>query len=645
MKDTSSEPKNNKDYITIKGFSIKKSLIAGIIVAIFIIFYLWNNFLFLQMDTGPKATDDHFIRATDYYRKYFRGIGDDRLYFHNEYSQYPLLVFVTTVPVFLFMGPSSYAARLSIFLYTIIFLLSMFAIGKELGGYSGGFSVMVLASSSPDILQGSRTYFLDFPQTALTALAFYLLLKSDSFRDRKYSILMGIALMLSFMAKWSTAFFMTVPILWFLIPTVFKSKRSFLTFLGLLVPAGVLVSGTIYFFNIQDRIRWQQGWLLYYLLFVLVPVIVCAVIMVFLEMKGRKEEGFTGSPQYGVINFSYLSIIFALPVFLWIYRASANIRMEFIGNYNMPRWTGVNIRDMSIFLLKMFNYAIPLMIIGFILLFIFRKNLYRNLVIPLGFIAGVLVMIRFMYPHHRYLLSIIIFSAALAGYWVGRTGKARGIIAALLLLISLSTILSWTFIPGHSEIYDMKQSDPRLRFLQLIRTEPPDFADFQLTEVIDRLLHYKPEQIKNDILILYKTDPHFRSFNEEFRWQIIKRADLNKTYYSFFVNEIWDFNLPAMKADTGKPTPPGEVKNILLYQPGNTNSPVHTLSSKMVYQPDSIFIPYEEGKNVNDLVEGIKAFYEDVPMESKIFNIGGNFRAVVVSLYWKDKKDAYTGNP
>lgn len=360
-------------------------------------------------------------------------------------------------------------------------------------------------------------------------------------------------------------------------------------------------------------------------------------------MKGKKEEDFIGSPHYGVINFSYACIIFALPVFLWIYRASGNIRMEFLGNYFTPRWLQVNARDMGVFLLKMFNYAIPLMIIGFVYLFIIRKNLYRNLVIPAGFIAGALVMIRFMYPHHRYLISLIIFSAALAGYWVGKTGKVRGVLTFILLLISLGTILSWTFIPGNSELYDIVQLRRQFRYLQLMKAEPPDTADFQLEEVIDRVLHYKPDQIKNDILILYRTNPHFRSFNEEFRWLILKKGEEKKTFYNFFVNEIWDFDLPAMKADIGKPAPSGQVKNILRYQPGRTNAPVHTLHQKMVYQPDSIFIPYEEGKDISDLLESIRNFYEGVPMESKVFNIGGNFRAVIVSLYWKDKKDAYVG--
>ena len=640
-KDTNFDISKSNNFIEIKGIKIKKSLLAGIFVFIFIVFYLYHNFILLNLDIGPKATDDHFIRATDFYRHYFQGVEENRLFYKNQLSQYPLLVFATTMPFFKAFGPSPWAARLSISIYIIIFLISMYAIGYELGDYFGGFSVMFLASSSPAIIQSSNTYFLDFPQTALTALSFYLLLKSNGFKNRKYSILLGIVLIFSFMAKWSMAFFLIVPILWFLIPVVFSSKKAFTAFMGLILPAVLLAGGTIYYFKIFDRLNSGFVWILYYLLFVVIPAIISFTITLLLDRKWQKEEGYLESNHRAAINFSYLSIIFTIPVFIWIFRAAYNIRMEFLPNFNMPRWIQINVRDMADFFTKMFTYAIPLMIIGFIALFLVRKKLYRNLSVPIGLIGGVLIMLKFMFPHHRYLLSLIIFAAALAGYWIGHTGKLKYLLTPVVMGISLVTILSWTFIPGHYVLYNLRILNPSYKPLEFLKTDPPDTENFKLDGVIDKLLSYRPNMPKKDVLIIYKTDTRHRSLNETFRWEIIKRGDRQKKYYNYFVNEIWDFQEEKLKSDTeqGK-----RLKNLLEYQPGGTNSPIFTFQEGMVYEPDSIFILYEKGKDIDYLANNLRAYYSNVRSDVTQFDVSKKYDAKIITFYWKKKKDTYIGN-
>ena len=429
----------------LKNLHRHKLLLITTFLVFFVLFFLIQNYFFLKQNTKPVYTDGHILRAAKYY---------DVLTLKNFHDlsmiEYPPFPYLVTQIFFHSGGFSIESLLISTLLFSLIFLLAMFGIGYELGGSYAGAVVLAIAASSSHILDHSRQYYPDFPQTAVTALAFYFLLKTNFFKDRKFSIIFGITLALSFLSKWSTGFFMIVPVLWYLFPSVInwrKNKTGSLVFLILtLIAAG---GTTWYFWNINpgDKLL-TKHWFIYYSLFILIPGIISTGIVYFNEIKNK--EYFNDWENTSMNNFTLMSVAFSSLAGLWYFFAGEAIKMKF---YMLTLDTVVfegQSDEISSFLQSIFNlfpFWHILAVIGLIMIFIHRKNnFYRNLLLPVNIIFVTLLMLKITCPGSRYLLSIIIFAAALAGYWIPLTNRFKPVITIIIIFISLVSTISWTMI-------------------------------------------------------------------------------------------------------------------------------------------------------------------------------------------------------
>lgn len=255
---------------------LNRKLIVTIFLFLFISIFLIQNYLFIKQDRLTVFTDSHLIHSAIYY---------DRLVLKNDNNisliGYPPLLYLLTTLYYRAGDISAQGARLLISFFSVIFLLAMFGIGYQLGGYYSGAAVMAIAASSPHILNYSRLYFVDFPQTTLTALAFYLLLRSEGYRHRIPSILLGIAMALSFLVKWSTAFFLILPVLWFFIPVIIKPGKYISQYIVFIITSLFAFAGSVHYlktaaFPFQDiDLRWFRN----FILFIVIPSLVCLTIM------------------------------------------------------------------------------------------------------------------------------------------------------------------------------------------------------------------------------------------------------------------------------------------------------------------------------------------------------------------------------
>ena len=432
-----------------KPFHQSKKLITTLFLFIFILFFLIQNYLFIQQDRHTVFTDSHLTHATVFY---------DRLILKNDnsisHAGYPPLLYLLTTLAFRINGISVQVARMVISLFSVIFLLAMFGIGYQMGGYHSGAAVMALAASSPHLLNYSRHYFPAFPQTALTALAFCLLLKSEGYKHRSVSILMGIAMALSFLVKWSTAFFLIIPVLWFFIPIIMKPGKYLNQYIVFLIASIFTIIGTFYYIksNSMPVMNPQFRWLKYYILFVILPSIFCITTMFLAERRSKYDDGYSSSSFRKLFNFSLMGTVFnviALPWYYWNASGIANkfqaITEDFIKLQDKAGYLGDFIRTSFSF----FPIFLILSVIGFFMtFFMYKKNLFRNLILPVNIIFILLLMTKIMCPGSRYLLSIIIFTSALGGFWVTRVGKFKWILTAFILVISLISIMSWMIFPS-----------------------------------------------------------------------------------------------------------------------------------------------------------------------------------------------------
>lgn len=495
---------------------LRKRLNRRILIAIFLLFFisivLIRNTYYIKMDTGPKLSDNQYIRSLYYYRAFFM---DEDLNLRANF--YPPIVYLTTQVYYFFLGAGYEISRLSMSFYMLIFLLAMFGIGYEMGGAFSGAATMALAASSPYVLNISVKYFLDFPCAAMVAVSLYFLLKTNKFRNRIFSLLFGIFFTFALLTKNFTVFYLFFPVLWLLLPSITKSGRSMFTFLILSIPPLFMLAGSIYYINLISNApfnnQYVDRWLIYYLSIILIPALVLAATAWLFDRSNDSSESGDGEAIKGLTNFSWAFCIFtagAMPWYFWALRANIfyfNLQkhdqcLMVEKSAYLPVFRSGLLNIVS-FMTNAFNLASLFIIVGIAFLIIKRKQLHRNIVILLGLIFSIILMGITLHYQFRYLLPMIVFLAVLGGYWIGYTGKLKPFLMAVIVGISLASILVWVPIQPDSNVFlshDINSLDPKIVRAGILYPYPPDQQQIYSE---DLLQHIFPKDSSGMKRILY----------------------------------------------------------------------------------------------------------------------------------------------
>jgi 4-amino-4-deoxy-L-arabinose transferase-like glycosyltransferase len=124
----------------------------------------------------------------------------------------PPLPFLSVVPFYRLFGVSTDVALMSNCLYLAILLWSVYGIGRQLYGRRVGLLASFLVSFYPILFSISRLSYVDYALTAMAALGIYLLLKTDGFRHRGWSLTFGLGMGLGLLTKWPFIAFAGAPI-------------------------------------------------------------------------------------------------------------------------------------------------------------------------------------------------------------------------------------------------------------------------------------------------------------------------------------------------------------------------------------------------------------------------------------------------
>lgn len=114
----------------------------------------------------------------------------------------PPLPFLSVVPFYRLFGTSTDIALMSNCVFLAILLFSVYGIGRILYNRKVGLFAAFLASFYPILFAISRLSYVDYALTAMVSLGIYLLLRTDGFRNRKCSLLLGLGLGLGLLTKW-----------------------------------------------------------------------------------------------------------------------------------------------------------------------------------------------------------------------------------------------------------------------------------------------------------------------------------------------------------------------------------------------------------------------------------------------------------
>jgi 4-amino-4-deoxy-L-arabinose transferase-like glycosyltransferase len=120
---------------------------------------------------------------------------------------YPPLFHWAMVGFYKLFGVSMDVAASVSTLFLVVLLVAAYGIGRRIGGKGVGLLSAFVTSTLPMIFAMSRYTYIEFSLTAMVALSIWLLLSSERFSHRWYSLLFGLAAGLGLLTKWTYVLF------------------------------------------------------------------------------------------------------------------------------------------------------------------------------------------------------------------------------------------------------------------------------------------------------------------------------------------------------------------------------------------------------------------------------------------------------
>jgi len=198
-----------------------------ILFALFLVIAV-SNLIWLKIDTRPPHWDasNHLMHSLSKYDLLKDLSIKNIAHFYLDYNYYPPLVYWLSSVFYLIFGKGEDVAVASNLIFFAILIFSTYGVAKHFWGRGAGLLSALVVSVMPVLLSQSREYQLDFPLTAMVSLSIYFLLKTNSFRNRFYSILFGISFALGFLTKWTFPAFFIAPVLYFLSILIYENIKN-----------------------------------------------------------------------------------------------------------------------------------------------------------------------------------------------------------------------------------------------------------------------------------------------------------------------------------------------------------------------------------------------------------------------------------
>lgn len=173
------------------------------------LFLIANNIIWLKYDTLPPIWDQagHLVKSYDYF-KAIEHLDSNILYkLLNISNFYPPLFYISSYPFYKILGMSSDSGCLTNSIFLILLIFSTYGIANNLYGKRAGILSALLVSTYNVVSTHSRQYLLEMSLISMVTLTIYFLLKSNTFKERRYSIAFGIAAGIGMLTRWNFLFF------------------------------------------------------------------------------------------------------------------------------------------------------------------------------------------------------------------------------------------------------------------------------------------------------------------------------------------------------------------------------------------------------------------------------------------------------
>ncbi len=185
----------------------KINIIYPAVLLLLLGFHLVNNYIYIKNDNSLLGYNEltHINMGVEWVNRLDEFIrrplmGFPPVNFHL-YGYYPPLFYISSGLMCFIFGHTYLVMVMTNAIFLGILLISVYGIAKVMLNEKAGLISAVTLSLYPAIFGSSRSYNLDIALSAMVSLSIYLLLCSDNFSKRNYSIFTGVACGLGMLAE------------------------------------------------------------------------------------------------------------------------------------------------------------------------------------------------------------------------------------------------------------------------------------------------------------------------------------------------------------------------------------------------------------------------------------------------------------
>lgn len=454
------------------------------VAAIFIVLALLDIYFILKNSIPPAWDQSLHMTLAVGYSELFSSFDLTGMVMLSGF--YPPFYHISTIPLLWLLGFSYQAAEMVNIIYLGILLFSVYGIGKILFDKRTAVLSVLIIGMYTYLMNMRRTYLLDFALVSIVALSVYFLLKTDRFRDLKYSIAFGAAAGLALLIKWPAVFFIAGPFIYELY--LLRSQSGVCRYCGKKLGDDVFKKNGEMFcsksHSHKSKEKQPQGsnWTRNLALSFLVGVALAGIWYFphFGEVKNSLSEGqqywgeVEGDPQ-----------VLSIPSFLY-YINSVDIQISLF--FSIIALAG--------------------------LVFMYRESNEKRVFFYASIIIPYLTFTLLRNKDVRYTLPVLIFIAIASAFWIERVADRKlklGIIGLILIIgsIQISTVTFGIPAINAPSIYPEPNS--------------PKNEDWKVNDVLGAISSSLPGQINRPIFVVVIPDEPYVNGRTYELYRIIRK--------------------------------------------------------------------------------------------------------------------------
>ena len=373
------------------------------------------------------------------------------LWLFNTSTSYPPLANIVATLLGAVFGFSVLGARLSGSVFLGILIFSTYALGRRAFDWRVGLASAFFAGTTPLVVYFSHEYFLDIPLAAMVTLSLYLLHRTERFTNARYSLLLGVAMGLAMLAKWTFVLYVLGAGLWLLLETVTRWRWRALV---LVAAAALMVSLRSLVIALKP---WLDGPLLRTLTLDWAPLLAAVVAGLALALVIATYLLRKRLPAWlaNMLRAAGLLLLLGGPYYVVNIRlVLAHLAGSAMSRRNMPLVPESldGLAEHLLFFSRFFHVdllAIPytLCLVLGIVLYLHSRNFTSCRSSLLATIAVALAALYFLPDQKaRYLLPLIAPASIFATFWLVRHSRPAHVLVPLLVLLGTFQTAGWMLL-------------------------------------------------------------------------------------------------------------------------------------------------------------------------------------------------------